>query len=452
VIDIGLVFLQRRVIAWPASALLTGNGTAFILRAQGTRHGDWWSLHGAYLFVAACVVGVLSKYLIRYRSRPIFNSSNLALVACFLIVGTKIANPLDFFWGPPSPAIVAALAVIVVGGLLITSNLRMLGVSLGFWAVFASSMGVVSARGHCITARWHVGPVCGSSLWTVLVTSPEILVFMFFMITDPRTTPTSGRARIAWGASIGFVSALLAAPQRTEFATKVAVLGGLLALCAARPLIEMAIARTRRSAKANAAASASRPARSVATAVRQAGLASLTVAVGAAVLIAAGTPARTSTFDLVSVSAVDAGIRDSLGTTIPTSVGLDPAVTRLDASIGKGSARQIALDVAQDLTILDRAVTTANSSLAPAAAHGAWLTSSRAQIAAAKVHRVAPTTYRFTNMRVVVIRDPTNPQAAAQIGVAVRGTTTQRGVTTSLRATYVVVFDGAHYLIADQGH
>ena len=48
-----------------------------------------------------------------------------------------------------------------------------------------------------MTARWHVGPVTGVYFWWVLVTSPEILVFLFFMITDPKTIPATRAARIA---------------------------------------------------------------------------------------------------------------------------------------------------------------------------------------------------------------------------------------------------------------
>jgi hypothetical protein len=34
-----LTFRRQRVIMWPASAMLTGNGVAFILRVPGTEHG-----------------------------------------------------------------------------------------------------------------------------------------------------------------------------------------------------------------------------------------------------------------------------------------------------------------------------------------------------------------------------------------------------------------------------
>ena len=40
-----------------------------------------------------------------------------------------------------------------------------------------------------MTARWHLGPVSDWYFWQVLAFSPEILVFLFFMITDPKTIP-----------------------------------------------------------------------------------------------------------------------------------------------------------------------------------------------------------------------------------------------------------------------
>src|SRR5215213_6371481 len=39
VLEVGIAARTQRVILWPASALLTGNGVAFILRVPGTEHG-----------------------------------------------------------------------------------------------------------------------------------------------------------------------------------------------------------------------------------------------------------------------------------------------------------------------------------------------------------------------------------------------------------------------------
>ena len=46
VLEVAITFRRQSVIMWPASALLTGNGVAFILRVPGTEHGDWWSMNG----------------------------------------------------------------------------------------------------------------------------------------------------------------------------------------------------------------------------------------------------------------------------------------------------------------------------------------------------------------------------------------------------------------------
>ena len=84
-----------------------------------------------------------------------------------------------------------ALIVIVGGGLAILIRLRLLLIAVGFWVSFALGIALLAATGHAMTARWHLGPITGPYFWWVLITSPEILVFMFFMITDPKTTPKS---------------------------------------------------------------------------------------------------------------------------------------------------------------------------------------------------------------------------------------------------------------------
>src|SRR5262249_16228506 len=238
VLEIGIAFFRQHVIMWPASALLTGNGVAFILRVPGTPHGDWWSLHGAWIFAATAAVSLLSKHVIRWRGRHIFNPSNFGLVLCFLVLGENRAEPLDFWWGPMSPWLALAIALIVLGGLTILSRLRLLVIAVAFWLTFAAGIAVLAASGHSMTARWHLGPITGWAFWWLLVSSPEILIFLFFMITDPMTIPRGRVGRLVYAVSVGLLATILIAPQTTEFATKVAVLAALALVCLARPLLE----------------------------------------------------------------------------------------------------------------------------------------------------------------------------------------------------------------------
>jgi hypothetical protein len=237
VLEAGIAFRRQHVIMWPASALLTGNGVAFVLRVPGTEHGQWWSLRGWWIFAATAGISLLSKHVIQLRGRHVFNPSNFGLVLCFLALGSSRAEPLDFWWAPMSTWMALALGIIVAGGLAILTRLRLLEIAVGFWVAFAAAIGVLAATGHAMTARWHLGPITGGYFWWVLLTSPELLVFLFFMITDPKTIPAGRRARMVYAVSIGLVAALLIAPQRTEFGSKVALLGALALVCAVRPLL-----------------------------------------------------------------------------------------------------------------------------------------------------------------------------------------------------------------------
>ena len=89
-----------------------------------------------------------------------------------------------------------------------------------------------------MTANWAFAPVCGTDFWRVIVTSPEVLIFLFFMITDPKTIPAGRVARVAFGLAVAVTSILLMAPQTDEFGTKVGLLAGLVIVCAVRPLLE----------------------------------------------------------------------------------------------------------------------------------------------------------------------------------------------------------------------
>src|SRR5436305_11569431 len=74
-IEFGVGFFKDKVIMWPASGLLTGNSTAFILRVPGTVHGQWWSKHGFLIFIVVAASAMATQYRIRCQGRPLFDPS-----------------------------------------------------------------------------------------------------------------------------------------------------------------------------------------------------------------------------------------------------------------------------------------------------------------------------------------------------------------------------------------
>src|SRR5262245_55995091 len=401
VLEIGIAFFRQHVIMWPASALLTGNGVAFILRVPGTPHGDWWSLHGAWIFAATAAVSLLSKHVIRWRGRHIFNPSNFGLVLCFLVLGENRAQPLDFWWGPMSPWLALAIALIVGGGLTILSRLRLLVIAGAFWLSFAAGVGVLAASGHSMTARWHLGPITGWSFWWLLVTSPEILIFLFFMITDPMTIPKGRVARVVYAVSVGLLATLLIAPQTTEYKTKVAVLGALALICAARPLLERLMPAP------GAPEDRAWPwARGL---VRYAWVLTLAAIGFAGLVVVAGIPARP-----------DAATASSLpgGEPLPTVsvVATDGISGRVDSA----TADQIARDIVLDLRANAGALRLRDPERASAGAAGEWLADLRQQIGSAAGGPISVPSYRVSSVDLTLTRGA--GQGPPKILASIKGT------------------------------
>ena len=251
-------------------------------------------------------------------------------------------------------------ALIVTGGFLILRRLHLVGIAVGFWLAFATGIGVLAASGHTMTAAWHVGPIEGRQFWWLLVSSPEILVFLFFMITDPKTIPSSSTGRRAYAVAVGLLATLLIAPQTTEFATKVAILSALALVCAARGAFEL-VGAGRMSAlrsRLSVGVPTRWPRPAAAGAVLFGGFAF------AALVFAAGIPARP---DATAASASGAG-----GGPLPEVVVTEG---RSVASIDQGAAATIARDLLADLRVESQALRSANKKLAATAASGAWLAS-----------------------------------------------------------------------------
>jgi hypothetical protein len=403
-------FYQSRQIVWPASAMLTGSGVALILRLVGMERGDHWSWEGWHIFAAVAGLSLLTKYVIRYRGSHVFNPSNVGLVAAFLLLGSEVIEPLDFWWAPLDFWMAAAYLVILVGGLLITRRLRLLTMAAAFWTTLVAGIGVLALSGHCMTAAWALQPVCGSSFWWVIATSPEVLIFLFFMITDPKTIPEGGAARVAFAICLALVCVLLIAPHTTEFGAKVGLLGGLVVLTPLRLFVDRMLSRD------PAGTLASPPGIAAARLfARGALLGAAAVAVGVGI-VAAGAPAR----DTARAATTD---------TVTPAVDIDPSL--LPPVTVTADARAINADIDSDalavflaeaLAIEADALLTGDTSLLRAADDGERLLAMerKVEIAATRGEFVVPE-YSFDSLHLDVVFHK-GPQGGASLGLEATGT------------------------------
>ena len=425
VIEVTWTLNRTGSLVWPASAMLTGSGVALIFRVIGTNNGDYWSWHGWYLFGLVAGLSLLTKYVIRFRGSHVFNPSNVGLVAAFLVLGSARVEPLDFWWAPFGGWMVVAYLIILVGGLLITARLHLLAMSLTFWVTLAAGIGAVAASGHCMTARWAFAPVCGSQFWRAIVSSPEVLIFLFFMITDPKTVPAGRVARLVFAACVALASTLLIAPQTTEFGAKVGLLAGLVVMCAVRLPFErflpaadsdrdrLGVFMARLSTVGDASAT---PRRSF-TRGAIGGSAAVFLVFG---IVAAGVPSRgMPQVALVEVlRLIPAEIDPS---TLPP-VTVDADVAKLSSDLAGAGGEEVAVSLAENLATESQALLAGDKDLLLAVDFGDRLSEMQQRIDESISTSVTVVVdYRFDSLLIAsVIRS--SGQGALRLGVETRGT------------------------------
>ncbi|HEX5716435.1 MAG TPA: RnfABCDGE type electron transport complex subunit D [Thermoanaerobaculia bacterium] len=178
----------------PKSALISGLSLCLLLRTDA-------SALGVALGVVAAVITIAGKFVIRWRGKHLFNPTNFGIVALMLATDGRVwVSPGQ--WGS---AALFGFLVACLGGLVVNRATR----SDVTYAFLASYLGVVFGR-----ALWLGQP------WTIpfhQLASGAFLIFTFFMISDPKTTPDSRAGRLLFALLValgaGYVHFVLYRPN-----------------------------------------------------------------------------------------------------------------------------------------------------------------------------------------------------------------------------------------------
>jgi len=144
--------------------------------------------------VLAATISIVSKYLIRINGKHIFNPSALGIVSAIFLTGEAWISPGQ--WGSGAVIVFAVLSF----GFIVTTRVQKLDVSLAFLLTF----GVLLYYRQVIYLGWPL------DFYVQSMTTGSLLLFTFFMITDPRTTPDRSIARIAWAILVAAIAFYLA--------------------------------------------------------------------------------------------------------------------------------------------------------------------------------------------------------------------------------------------------
>lgn len=161
------------------SVLISSFGLSLLLKT------NYWQVA---LFAAA--VSILSKYIIRINGKHIFNPSALGIVAAIIFTGNAWISIGQ--WGSNMVMLFGAISL----GFIIVTRVQQLDVSITFLSTFA----LLLFAWQIIFLGWAL------DFFVQSISTGSLLLFSFFMITDPRTTPNHSTARIVWAAVIAVVS------------------------------------------------------------------------------------------------------------------------------------------------------------------------------------------------------------------------------------------------------
>jgi Na+-transporting NADH:ubiquinone oxidoreductase subunit NqrB len=176
--QIAFTRLLRLPDAGLLSPVITSFGLTLLLRTDLL----WVAPLAAFLAIA-------SKFLVRVRGRHFFNPANFGLGACMLITPHAWCSPAQ--WGEDGLLLLWVLAL----GCMVAHRAFRSDVSLAFLGSW------IALRAGRILYLGQRTPVLLHQL-----ESGSLLLFTFFMISDPKTTPHARATRLAFGACVAAVA------------------------------------------------------------------------------------------------------------------------------------------------------------------------------------------------------------------------------------------------------
>jgi Na+-translocating ferredoxin:NAD+ oxidoreductase RnfD subunit len=169
---------------WPhlASAYISGISAGILVRSN-----EVWP------YVLCAVIAITSKYVLRIKGRHLWNPTNFA-ISVLLILAPFAVSTLSVQWHNG----LEAMLVIWALGSVIVWRLHRFHICVAYVAAFVAFAFARSLyTGHTFEAE--VAPITG----------PMYQLFIFFMITDPKTTVGSKRAQCAVVIMVAAVESLL---------------------------------------------------------------------------------------------------------------------------------------------------------------------------------------------------------------------------------------------------
>jgi Na+-translocating ferredoxin:NAD+ oxidoreductase RnfD subunit len=179
-----LSWFDRGKVVNLQSAYISGISLTLLIKPQGA---------ALWPFVIGGFLAISSKYVLRYRENHLWNPTNFAISALLLVAADHV-SVLSHQFGND----VATNLVIWTFGLIIAARVGVLHITLTYVASFLV-FGALRATALGMPLLPELAPITG----------PMYQLFVFFMITDPRTVVRGKRKQIVVAVLIAVMETLI---------------------------------------------------------------------------------------------------------------------------------------------------------------------------------------------------------------------------------------------------
>jgi enediyne biosynthesis protein E5 len=179
-----LSWFERGKVINLLSAYISGISLTLLVKPQG---GALWP------FALGGFLAISSKYVLRYRDNHLWNPTNFAVAALLLLAPDRVSVLSHQFGNDLTTNL-----VIWIFGLIIAARVGVLHITLTYVASFLLLNGARAlALGQPVLPE--IAPITG----------PMYQLFVFFMITDPRTVVRGRRRQIVVAVVIALMETLI---------------------------------------------------------------------------------------------------------------------------------------------------------------------------------------------------------------------------------------------------
>ncbi|MEP7381495.1 MAG: RnfABCDGE type electron transport complex subunit D [Gemmatimonadota bacterium] len=183
-VEAAFSWFDRGKVANLQSAYISGISLTLLTKPQGA---VLWP------FVVGAILAIGSKYVLRDEKGHFWNPTNFAIVALLLAAPHKV-SVLSHQWGND----LTTNLVIWTFGLVIATRVKVLHLTVTYVVSF-------------LVLAWVRATLMGQSVWPEIapLTGPMYQLFIFFMITDPRTIVRDRKWQVVVVVVIAMVEALI---------------------------------------------------------------------------------------------------------------------------------------------------------------------------------------------------------------------------------------------------